>query len=155
MNRRIVLAAGLVVGLLGNTRANAEMITNASFPFSLTVFVPCAAGGAGEVVELTGQLHDMFSVTGNSSGAFHTEVHDNPQGVSGRGQTTGDLYHATGMTRFNITSDIPLDLVYVDNFKIVGQGRGNNFEVHDNFHIKVASDGQVTAFHDNFRTECK
>jgi hypothetical protein len=117
--------------------------------------VPCAAGGAGEVVELNGQLHDLFTVTGTPSGGFHSEVHDNPQAVSGVGQTTGDLYHATGMTRFNITSDLPLDMVFVDNFKVVGQGRGNNFEVHDNFHIKIGTDGQVTAFHDNFRTQCK
>lgn len=153
MDRKITLAAaGLLLGLLGSTRATAAVISNASFPFSLTVFVPCAAAGLGEVVELTGQLHDTFSLTANSKGVFHMDVHDNPQGVTGTGQTTGDLYRATGVTHFQTISDSPLELVYVDNFHIVGSG--TNFDVHDNFHIRV-EDGQVTAFHDNFRAQCK
>ncbi len=153
MNRKIILAAaGLLLGLLVNMPATAAVVSNATFPFSMTVFVPCAASGLGEVVELNGQLHDTFTLTATSKGVFHMDVHDNPQGVSGTGQTTGDLYHAIGMTKFQTISDSPLELVYVDNFHIIGPG--TNFDVHDNFHIRV-EDGQVTAFHDNFRAQCK
>jgi hypothetical protein len=156
VNRKTVLAGvGLLAGLLLSLPATAAVITNASFPFSLTVFVPCAAGGMGEVVELTGRLHDTFGVTANSNGLFHLEVHDNPQGVSGIGQTTGDRYKATGMTRFQIVSDAPYEIISVDNFKIIGPGPGNNFTVHDNLHIRIDGEGQVTAFHDNFRAQCK
>ena len=41
---------------------------------SLTVFVPCAAAGAGEIVDLTGPLHTLitFTINGNNvSGTAH------------------------------------------------------------------------------------
>jgi hypothetical protein len=43
----------------------------------------------------------------------------------------------------------------INNFRIIGQGPGNNFLVHDNFHISVNANGVVTSFHDNFGVDCK
>jgi hypothetical protein len=156
MNKRMVLVVplGVLIGLLGNAQAQAAGFSNTSFPIAFNVFVPCANGGAGEVVALTGELHDMFNVTADSDG-FRVDVHDNPQGISGRGLTTGNKYQATGVTRLNLNSAGPIELTYVNNFRIIGQGPGNNFSVHDNLHLKIDGDGDVTAFHDNFRANCK
>jgi hypothetical protein len=155
MNRKMLSLATLgVIGLLGNMPAQAVQSSNVSFPVAFNVFVPCANGGLGEVVELTGEIHDMFKMTDDSAG-MSVDLHDNPQGVSGRGLTTGNKYQATGVTRLNFSFEGAIDLTYVNNFRIVGQGPANNFSVHDNLHLSISAEGEVTAFHDNFRADCK
>jgi hypothetical protein len=143
--------------LATTAQASASTVTTSSvFPISLTVFVPCAAGGAGEFVDLSGNLHDLFHVTLDGSGGFHLDASDNPQGVSGVGETTGTKYQGTGVTRFDFSGTAGGTYVETDvnNFRIIGQGPGNNFMVHDNFHITVNPDGTVTSFHDNFSVTC-
>jgi len=155
----IALAVALsLIGMMGTTPALAAASTftvSQSFPINIVVFVSCAAGGAGELVELTGNLHDLFTVTFDARGGFHLSVLDNPQGLSGTGFTTGDKYQGTGETRSNFNGTVGLEETYVNNFKIIGQGPGNNFLVHENLHFTVNANGQVTAFVDNFSVECK
>ncbi len=77
--------------------ADAAVQVNDKTNVNLTIFVPCAAGGAGEVVDLSGPLHTLisFTINGNTvSGYFHFQ----PQGISGTGETTGANYHGTGVT---------------------------------------------------------
>ena len=148
----------LMVALLGPTSALAAADTftvSSSFPIDIVVFVPCANGGAGELVELTGSLHDLFHISFDGHGGFHLSVLDNPQGVSGTGLTTGAKYQGTGETRDNFNGVVGFEETFVNNFKIIGQGPGNNFLVHDNVHITVNANGTVTSFHDNFSVECK
>jgi hypothetical protein len=132
--------------------------TNVKVPIDLFVFVPCALGGQGELVELTGPLHILFVTVLNDQGGFHSKYHFQPQGVSGTGLTTGDKYQATGETQdtFNgKVGSIGYTDTFVNNFKIIGQGPGNNFLIHENFHVTVHPDGTVTAFVDNFSVICK
>src|SRR5215467_3765370 len=49
----------------------------------------------------------------------------------------------------------PFNTTLVNNFRIIGQGTGNNFLVHETFHITVNADGTMTAFVDNFSVDCK
>jgi hypothetical protein len=75
--------------------ANAAKQVNDMSDINLSVFVPCAAGGAGELVDLSGPLHTLitFTINGNNvSGKTHFQ----PQGIRGIGETTGDKYQATG-----------------------------------------------------------
>ena len=46
-------------------------------------------------------------------------------------------------------------LTFVNNFRIIGQGSGNNFLVHETLHITVNADGTITVFHDNFSIDCR
>jgi len=156
MNRvkKLLLPLGISIALIGHGQARAQGVTNTTFPISFSVFVPCANGGEGEMVVLTGTLHDSFDVRIDSDGV-RVDVHDNPQGITGTGLTTGDKYQATGVTRWNLAASSAIDLVFVDNFRIIGQGPGNNFLFHDNLHLSIDSDGRVTAFHDNLRADCK
>src|SRR5215510_11114323 len=81
----------LMAALIGPTSALAVADTftvSQKFPIDILVFIPCAAGGAGELVELTGNLHDLFHVTLNARGGFRASFVDNPQGISGTGFTT-------------------------------------------------------------------
>jgi len=124
--------------------------------FAVTRFDPCANGGAGEDVFLSGSFHIVFHVTLDGSGGAHVvEVH-NPQGISGVGLTTGTAYQGVGgspLEIFNVR--VGEEHTSVRNQQIVGQGPGNNFVLHEDLHTTVLADGTVTTFHDNFTTECR
>ncbi len=147
----------MIVALLVCAPIYAAVVTNTSFPVNIPVLIPCAAGGAGEVVTLTGNLHVLISVTVNANN-ISLDSHVQPQGISGTGSVTGDKYQGTGITRFNLNADVigfPFNTTFVNNFRIIGQATGNNFLVHQTFHITVNADGTVTAFVDNFSVDCK
>jgi len=137
--------------------SNAAVQVNDKTVISLTVFVPCAAEGAGEIVDLSGPLHTLvsFTINGNNvSGKFHFQ----PQGISGTGETTGDKYQGTGVTQETFKTSLQngqANLTFVNNFRMIGQGPGNNFLVHENLHINVNANGTLTVFHDNFSIDCK
>ncbi len=82
--------------------SHAAVITNVSVPVNIPVFIPCAAGGTGELVVLSGDLHVLVRFTRSKSGGVHAAAHFQPQGISGVGQTTGEKYQATG-----VTQDVP------------------------------------------------
>ena len=154
----LFLAIILMVALFGPTSASAAAETymdNVRVPYDFYVYVPCAAGGAGEDVYLSGTLHILFETTIDSSGGFHTKSHFQPQGISGIGLTTGDKYQATGGTQDRFNGKVGSAYTFVNNFKIIGQGAGNNFLVHENYHVTVNANGEVTAYVDNFSVECK
>ena len=130
---------------------------NMKFPVNIGVFIPCAAGGAGEVVFLSGNLHSLFHLTVNGNN-FKFKIHNQPQGISGTGLTTGDKYQGTGVTQETFGGSFvngQFSDTFVNNFRIIGQGRGNNFLVHETFHITFNANGELTAFVNNFRSECK
>ena len=148
------LVAVLVIVVMSS---NAAVQVNDKTVISLTVFVPCAAGGAGEIVDLSGPLHTLisFTINGNNvSGKFHFQ----PQGISGIGETTGDKYQATGVTQQTFKASLQngqTNLTFVNNFRIIGQGPEDNFLVHETLHINVNANGTLTVFHDNFSIDCK
>ena len=153
------LAVLFALSLMPTTSAaGADAITTNDFvPFTLAAFVPCANGGAGEVVLLSGTLHIQNHITINGNRTTLKE-HFQPQGVNGVGLTTGDSYNATGVTQE--TDTIPADngafeFTFINNFKIIGQGPGNNLLVHETTHVTVNPDGTVTTFVDNFSVECQ
>ncbi len=133
-----------------------QVTENTVIPLDFFVFVSCAAGGAGELVHLTGNLHALFHVTISNSGNFSLKEHFQPQGVSGIGQTTGAKYQATGGTQDRLHfGRVGVVFTLINNFRIIGQGPGNNFLVHETFHITVNANGTLTSFVDGFKVECK
>lgn len=119
-----------------------------------TVFVPCAAAGAGEIISLDGTLHVLINTTVDSQGGIHLKTHFQPQNLSGIGLVTGDKYEGTGVTQDQTTVTAASVYSYVNNFRMIGQGSGNNFMVHENITITLDANGNVTAFHDNLTTSC-
>lgn len=137
--------------------ASAAVDVNSSETIGLTIFIPCAAGGAGEVVDLSGPLHTLISFAANKNRVAGYS-HFQPQGISGVGETTGETYHATGITLESFGGSFKngeFTQTFVNNFKIIGQGPGNNFLVHETEHMTINADGTVTVFHDNFSAVCQ
>ena len=153
----LALALALIASLgVSPAMARAETFKdNVRVPFELFVFVPCAAGGAGEVVSLSGPLHILFVTTIDSKGGFHAKSHFQPQGVSGYGETTGARYQATGVTQDHFNGKVGFTSTFVNNFKIIGQGPNNNFLIHETFHVTVNANGEVTAEVVNVKVKCQ
>jgi hypothetical protein len=135
----------------------AEVITNETIHYARSVWVPCANGGAGEWVSLSGPLHVLTAVTQDQNGGMHVKQHRQPQGLSGIGEVTGDVYHATGGTQshFNTRPPYPSTETRVNNFRLIAPRTGNNLLAHAIHHVTVNADGTVTSEFDIISLECK
>jgi len=158
MRRFAALAAVVVGGLASVTVAQAgnTAVTNITFPVDVFEFVPCAAGGAGEVVELTGDIHDVARPTLNGN-HFSMTFHENVQGLSGTGLTTGDKYRATGTATLTFNGNFnngQAEETFTGSFDVIGQGPGNNLVSHEVQHITVNANGDVTVSFDNISLDC-
>jgi hypothetical protein len=152
---KMCLVAALAMAITAPAFAAVEV--NDKSTIGLSVYVSCAAGGAGEIVDLAGPLHTLlsFTINGNSvSGYYHFQ----PQGIVGQGETTGSKYQATGITQESFKSAFQNGQAkdtFVNNFRIIGQGPGNNYLVHETLHFTINANGSVTVFHDNFSIVCQ
>lgn len=144
--------------LQSSAAASATSFTSSEkIPIELAVFIPCANGGAGEDVLLTGSLHILSSFTINGN-IVRGKSHFQPQGISGTGLSTGDKYQATGVTQDDFKGSFingQFQQSFINNFRIIGQGPGNNYLVHTNFHVTVNANGVLTTVVDNFSADCK
>src|SRR5262245_17491989 len=158
MKRILVVLALVAAGsVMSVTAAQAEVVQNEQVPFAQIVFVPCANGGAGELVLISGTLHILTSVTINDNNAS-IKSHFQPQGATGVGLTTGDKYNANGVTQETDTLSLQngkAEFTFINNFRIVGQGPDNNLEVKQTIHQTVNANGDVTSTVDNTNIECR
>jgi hypothetical protein len=148
----LALALSLAAQTQSASAQAAPFTINLQFPITISVFVPCALGGAGEVVDLSGMLHELFHVVSTPGGRLQLKLHDQPQGISGTGETSGEKYQATGVTQQLSNTNT---FTFVNNFRIIGQGPDNNFLVHELFHVTVNANGEITAFVDGTSVECR
>jgi hypothetical protein len=141
----------------GSSRSAISVTSNMRIPVQLFVFIPCANAGSGESVTLSGDLHALATTTINAN-SLHVSTLFNPQGITGVGSVSGDKYQGTGVTREDLSvanPSFPLTETFVNNFRIIGQGTGNNFAIHENAHLTINATGRVTVSSDNFSTGCK
>ena len=152
----VLALAGLSRPRVAEAQATSDTI-NQSIPVVLNQFVPCANGGAGEFITLTGNLHVLQHVTVNDNHVTF-KTHFQPQGISGTGNTTGDTYHATGVTQETTTFQLDggtYEDTFVNNFRLIGQGRGNNLLVHQVSHFTFNNNGELTSDHTTFSIDCQ
>lgn len=145
------LAAGtLVLGATASVDLNEFIDYTAE-----SVFIPSAVGGAGEAAVFDGRLHILLTTTLDGKGGFHAKTHFQPQGLVVIGETTGDIYRATGVTQDHFNGKVGVTYTYVNNFRMIGPGPGNNLLIHTTYHFTVNADGTVTVEHDNSSVVCK
>ena len=71
---------------------------------------------------------------------------------------TGDRYQATGVTQEQMGGSFvngQFSDTFVNNFRIVGHGPGNDFLVRETFHVTVNANGVVTVDAGQFTTSCR
>ena len=154
---RLATIAGATAALLAASVpvARADVIQHLQVPTTITVQIPCANDGAGETVTLSGDLHVLVRFAVTPSGRVHGGSHFQPQGITGVGDTSGDTYHATGVTQDQFNAALGSETTAVNNFRIIGQRTGNNYLVHSVFHTTFNADGSTTAFVDQFSIDCR
>lgn len=142
-----VLAAAMLFAPI----ASAEVTQHQQVPFNTLLTDPCL----GELVELSGTIHMLTSVTETGNGLRLTS-HSNPQGVSGTGLTSGAGYRAVGVTRTTVfQAPGSVDLTFVNVFAIIGSGPASNSRLHQNVHVTVNALGEITAEVENTHVSCR
>jgi hypothetical protein len=147
--------AGVPAVLAGATVDN----SNLRVPVSIPIFVPCADGGAGELVIVAGAFHIQSHTTTDVTDGFHSEIMSNPQHLTGVGQVTGDVYHSTGMGvdvwNYAGGDSLPFTFVSVFNFRLVAPGRGNDLIMRLRAHTTINANGETTVDFAHDETECR
>jgi hypothetical protein len=144
----------LLLGIVGLLPASASAATQSStFPIDIFQDNPC--NNPPTTIELTGDLHKVSDVTMNSAGGFHVKTQFNPQGVTGVDLTTGATYQGTGVTNNEFNINVGQQILFINNFRIIGEGRVANLLIHEVEHTTINANGELTSFHDNVSTECK
>jgi hypothetical protein len=121
-----------------------------------TVLVPCANGGAGELVQVSGTLRRQTHFTINEN-RVNTKFHVQLLEARGVGLLTGDVYQAVRVTNIiqNFATDGPFSLFTSAHvFMLIGQGPDNNFRAHQNFHTTVNANGELTSTVEHISIDC-
>jgi hypothetical protein len=137
----------------GNPNGKNDNIIHA-VPFETTVFVPCANGGGGEDVRLTGFTNFIYGLIYTDRG-FTMLYHDNVHKVTGVGLSSGESFVANGGTNGTVMG-VWYSSQWVGNtttqMKIVGQN--TMFTVIYKHHITVSQDGSVTVNNTEQTADC-
>jgi hypothetical protein len=163
----LLLPKCLLVGvsyllLSGTCFAQAAMTTHQQFDFpqDFDVFVPCGAGGTGEVVHITGTVHDSITVTINGKNLV-VQSSGNFQNGLGIGLTTGDTYHATTGADFVVINALsvlsfPATTTLAQSFNLIGTtSTAGKLITTLILHVTVNADGTITANVVDQFTQCQ
>jgi hypothetical protein len=157
MKRILVLLTLAIAGMVASvTAAQAEVVSNETVSYAYGGFVPCANGGAGEILTGTIDVHNLITSTVNGN-VDTWQFQFQPHG-SLVGRITGDTYQLTGLTRGMYTDSLQDDhrtLTYVNSFQLIGPGPENNLLVREIAHITINDDDEVVIDHDDWSVECK
>lgn len=155
--RLVLTALVLLTVLLESTPALAAATVYhgmQKYPISTNIYVPCAAGGAGEYVDLTGEFKSIFHVALLPDGTFNWSEHYTYKGW-GIGRATGDRYRWNGEENYSYHETVGLVNTHISKSKLTSPGGGNIYTFWSNYHITVNPDGTVTSYHDGWSVECK
>jgi hypothetical protein len=113
-------------------------------PFENTLFVPCANGGLGENVSLTGKTNFVYQMTWTDHD-FTMVYHDNYHEVTGVGLSSGETFAGSGGTNGTVMGSwVNSQWVgtMVRQVKVIG--KNTTFRVTETLHLVVTPDGNVT-----------
>jgi hypothetical protein len=150
----VLLAIATVAMAASVSAAQAEVVTNETVSYAYSGFVPCADGGAGELLSGTIDVHNLITSTVNGN-VDSWQFQFQPRG-SLVGRITGDTYQLTGVTRGTYNESLQSGeyvLTYVNNYQLIGPGPGNNLQVREVAHVTIDGD-EVVVRHDDFSIEC-
>jgi hypothetical protein len=155
MKRILMLLALAGVGVLvSSTAAGAGVVRNTTVSYAYAGWVPCANGGAGELVTGTIEAH-LLDTSTVSDGVDAWQFMFAPRGTL-VGQATGDTYRLTGVERgsyVDVAQSGQFVLTYVNRYHLIGPGSGNNLVVRETAHITSNGDDVVARF-DDYTVEC-
>jgi len=95
-----------------------------------------------------------FTINGNNVSG---NVFANVQGITATGLITGQKYQVIGMIKQSFQQSFQngqITSTNINNYRVIGQGGGNNFLLREALHYTINAKGEVTVFHDNISTGC-
>lgn len=153
MLRKSAAAASLALGgavLSGS--AGAQGAQTYRFPISGTIINPCN----GDLLGYQGVNHLVMHITQDSDGGIHGYYslnHSNLKAVA----PDGTEYSLTGGYRRNINQrpPAPWTVTSTERFNVVSHGSEPNWIIWGRSHLTINANGEVTAAHSDFDTECR
>ena len=130
--------------------ALAATVFNVTVPVNLTI----GTCNDGEVVTISGLVHEIFLLTFDGSGGVHVDFHENFEDVTGVG-SLGNTYHAPVAENSSFNAVVGHESTITVSELFVSQGSAPNFSLKENVHITVNPDGTVTSFDSDFTTQCQ
>jgi len=151
----LMLALALIVSVgVAQVEAKASTFTtDYRTDLQLRLFVPCAAAGAGEFVQVSGPLHIVFVTTLDKQSGFKSKYGFQTKGVTGIGLSSGVTYQGKGEPHGTFRGTVGTTSNFVDSFKM--NGSGGSFLIRANVHFSVNARGAMTVSADNFSVTCK
>ena len=152
----VLLAVATAATAVGVGAAQAKVVSNATTTLHYSGYVPCANGGAGELVTGTIEMHDLVTSTVNANHESW-QFMSQPQGASMVGRVTGDIYRLSGVTHGVYNESLDTDhrtLTYVGVFHLVAPGPGNDLLVREVAHATIDASENVVVSHDDWTLVC-
>jgi hypothetical protein len=130
------------------TMSNA-VVFNDRFENVVTVFDGCN----GELVTLDANFHVVFGVTSDGAGGFHLTEHEN---IQGQGSSSTGVNYVLALA-FNAELNLVAaeEETFTETFDLISKGNTPNQKFQVDFHITITPNGDVSSFHDNFRSTCQ
>jgi hypothetical protein len=125
-----------------------------AIPYENTIYVPCANGGEGEYVQLTGFYNLVYTISWTDHG-FTMGYHSNYHQVKGVGLSSGERFIASGMgegqTYGSWVSGHWLS-VYHDRMNVISPA--TRFAVNNTYHVLATPDGDILINLREHEVEC-
>lgn len=156
MTKRIAALLALTAASLALVgAAQAGVTTNEQLSIAYAGYVPCANGGAGELLTGTIAVHNLTSETVDANNVAWQFLFERRGELVGR--ITGDTYRLSGVEHGAYTQSLGSEhstLTYVNRYRLVGPGPGNNLIVRETAHLTIGADESVIVQHDDFAVDC-
>lgn len=130
------------------TTANAVVFNN---KFEAATFAPDNCNGGGIFLQAT--WHELYAITFDGGGGIHVKYHINVQG-QGSG-AAGVEYVVNEALNDAYNAKVGFEETFTLQYNLIAKGKAPNATLHEDFHITVNANGDVTSFHDHFRITCQ
>lgn len=147
----------LVVLALAASLVQAEVTYNEKLPVTWWVYPPCT----GDVVELGGYVHALWTWTEDANGGIHMKWSES---CKLQGEVVGPPDSPNLGAKYNGTINFHFyqwnikkgeTQTVINNLRMIGKGKAPNFTVHYTRHITVNANGEVTAVVDFEKVKCE
>ena len=109
----------------------------------------------GEFVDFTGNFHYLRTFTGSEGGTVHYQLKTLTQGISGVGRVTGDRYVYSAVVFTSGVLSQGETMIDQYDFRVIGQGSGNNFMGHTLAHYTINANGEPVVEFEFSDATCK
>lgn len=135
-----VAAKGTELTASISSRAS-DRTSSVAIPYDWDIFVPCANGGVGEYVHVTGSTNLVYTISWTDHG-FTYGYHANTYKIQGVGITSGEIFRGSKQTEGQVLGAWVNDQwlsTFVDQIRLIGTN--TSFTVKNTYHVTVSPDG--------------